>query len=256
MEKVLNGILNEILYFLSLAYTHEWFVPFVLLPLMLLVAGGLLHLRAPARGKSVRILRQPGRGASALKSALGDSGDPLKERHSFCSAGFLDLSAIMSREEPGSHALVQAWRRVPGIVSSTKTKTRSTTRAGPGAFFGRVSPRLTYLTFGSEHLLVGVGLILTFLGLIVALGPGGSKGCSGSDVGAGEERAGGPAHHRRRPNGVFTSVGGLPLLDLASGPPNTILAVNRGESATRSAACWSEAYSSYRLSGSRPSSSR
>ena len=200
MEKFLNGILDKILYFLSLAYTHEWFVPFVLLPIMLLVAG-LLHLRAH---RAVRpYLRSAKARIDALKTALGDSGDPLKERNSFA-AGFLDLSAVMGQEEPGSNALIQAWREFQeSFVDENADPIRNTSR--PGAFFGRVSPRLNYLTFGS-NIFVGVGLILTFLGLIVALGQA-ARGMSGSDVGAAKNALAGLLTIAGAK--FFTSVGGL-----------------------------------------------
>lgn len=200
MEIVLNGILKKILYFLSLAYTHEWFVPFVLLPIMLLVAG-LLHLRAN-REVSPYLKAAKAR-IAALKAALGDSGDPLKERHSFA-AGFLDLSAVMGREEAGSHALVQAWREFQeSFVDENADPIRNTSR--PGTFFGRVAPRLTYLTFGS-NIFVGVGLILTFLGLIVALGQA-AQGMSGSDVAAAKNALAGLLTIAGAK--FFTSVGGL-----------------------------------------------
>lgn len=171
----MNGILQRILHFLSLAYTHEWFVPFVLLPTMLLAAG-LLHIRA---NREIRpFLGAAKARVDALRNALGESRDPLQERQAFAS-GFLTLSEVMGREEPGSKALVQAWREFQeSFVDENDDPIRNTSR--PGTFFGRVAPRLTYLTFAS-NIFVGIGLILTFLGLIVALGQA-AQGMSGTDV--------------------------------------------------------------------------
>ena len=200
MEKLLNGILHEILNLLSLAYTHEWFVPFVLLPMMLAVAG-FLHRRA---NREIRpYLSAATARVDALKRALGGSGDPIEERVSFA-AGFLDLSAAMGRDEPGSDALVQAWHEFQeSFVDENADPIRNTSR--PSTFFGRVAPRLTFLTFAS-NIFVGVGLVLTFLGLIVALGEA-AQGMSGNDVSAAKNAlaqlltvAGAK---------FFTSVGGL-----------------------------------------------
>ncbi|MCA6328275.1 MAG: hypothetical protein IM649_03040 [Phenylobacterium sp.] len=68
MEDVLNGILHRILYVVSLAYTHEWFVPFVLLPIMLVVAG-ILHTRA--RRETAPFVTAATARIDALKAALG-----------------------------------------------------------------------------------------------------------------------------------------------------------------------------------------
>lgn len=200
MEKFLNGVLHQILHVLSLAYIHEWFVPFVLLPIMLAIAG-FLHHRA---GQAIKpYLSATKARVDALRAALGESGDPIKERASFA-AGFLDLSAVMGRDGLGSQALVQAWREFQeSLVDENADPIRNTSR--PATFFGRAAPRLTFLTFWS-NIFVGVGLILTFLGLIVALGQA-AQGMSGGDVGAAKDAlaqlltvAGAK---------FFTSVGGL-----------------------------------------------
>ncbi|MCA3752038.1 MAG: anti-phage defense protein ZorA [Phenylobacterium sp.] len=200
MEDVLNGILHRILYVVSLAYTHEWFVPFVLLPIMLVVAG-ILHTRA--RRETAPFVTAATARIDALKAALGGSGDPLEERHRFAE-GFLTLSEVMGREAPGSYALVQAWREFQeSFVDENADPIRNTSR--PGAFFSRVAPRLSYLTFAS-NIFVGVGLILTFFGLIVALGQA-AQGMSGNDVAA----AKGALAQLLTVAGAkfFTSVGGL-----------------------------------------------
>ncbi|MBX9803343.1 MAG: anti-phage defense ZorAB system protein ZorA [Caulobacteraceae bacterium] len=192
--------MHKVLGVLSLAYVHEWFVPFVLLPAMLAVAG-YLHWRS--RKEVAPYLTAAKARVEALKVALGDSGDPLTERQSFAS-GFVDLSATMGREEPGAHALVQAWREFQEtFVDENADPIRNTGR--PSVFFGRVAPRLAYLTFAS-NVFVGVGLILTFLGLIVALGQA-AQGMSGDDVGAAKAALAGLLTVAGAK--FFTSVGGL-----------------------------------------------
>lgn len=200
MENALNGALHQVLWFLSLAYVHEWFVPFVLLPIMLGVAG-YLHWRA--RKEIGPYLSAAKARVDALKAALGDSADPLSERQSFA-AGFVDLSAAMGRQEPGSHALVQAWREFQEtFVDENADPIRNTGR--PSVFFGRVAPRLAYLTFAS-NVFVGIGLILTFIGLIVALGQA-AQGMSGDDVGAAKNALAGLLTVAGAK--FFTSVAGL-----------------------------------------------
>jgi hypothetical protein len=200
LENALNGALHQVLWVLSLAYVHEWFVPFVLLPVMMGVAG-YLHWRS---SKEVApYLTAAKARVDALEAALGNSGDALTERQSFAS-GFVDLSAAMGRQEPGSQALVQAWREFQEtFVDENADPIRNTGR--PSVFFGRVAPRLAYLTFAS-NVFVGVGLILTFLGLIVALGQA-AQGMSGDDVGAAKAALAGLLTVAGAK--FFTSVGGL-----------------------------------------------
>lgn len=200
MENALNGALDSVLGVLNLVYTHEWFVPFVLLPIMLVVAGWL-HWRG--REEVSPFLTAARARVDALKTAIGKSGDPLAERDSFA-AGFVELSAAMGRDGPGAQPLVQAWREFQeSFVDENADPIRNTSR--PGTFFGRVAPRLTYLTFAS-NVFVGVGLILTFLGLIVALNTASGMMVSGNAAGSQAaikgllEVAGAK---------FFTSVGGL-----------------------------------------------
>ncbi len=160
-------------------------------------------LRARARREIAPYLKAANARVEALKSALGDSSDPLKARQDFAES-FLTLSEAMGKIEPGSHGLVQAWREFQeSFVDETANPIRNTSR--PGVFFGRVAPRLTYLTFAS-NIFVGVGLILTFLGLIVALREA-ANGMSGTDVAA----AKGALAELLRVAGAkfFTSIGGL-----------------------------------------------
>lgn len=199
-EGVLNGALHWLLGVLSLAYVHEWFVPFVLLPAMLAVAGWL-HWKA--RREIGPYMAAAKSRADALKTALGDSSDPIEQRHAFAS-NFITLSGEMEREGPGSGALVQAWREFQEtFVDENADPIRNTGR--PAVFFGRVAPRLAGLTFAS-NIFVGVGLILTFIGLIVALGQA-AQGMAGDDVGAAKNALAGLLTIAGAK--FFTSVGGI-----------------------------------------------
>lgn len=200
MEDGLNGALHWLLGLLSLVYVHEWFVPFVLLPIMLAVAGWL-HWKA--RREIAPYLRAAKVRDDALKAALGNSDDPVEQRHSFAS-NFITLSAEMERGGPGAGALVQAWREFQEtFVDENADPVRNTGR--PSVFFGRVAPRLAGLTFAS-NIFVGVGLILTFIGLIVALGQA-AQGMAGDDVGAAKGALAGLLTVAGAK--FFTSVGGI-----------------------------------------------
>lgn len=200
MESILNGTLHKVLWVLSLAYVHEWFVPFVLLPIMLAVAG---YLHWKARKEIDPFFKAVQARVAALKTAIGDSDDPVEERQAFA-AGFMDLSTEMCREGPGSASLVQAWREFQEtFVDENADPIRNTGR--PSVFFGRVAPRLAGLTFAS-NIFVGLGLILTFIGLIVALGQA-AQGMAGDDVGAAKNALAGLLTIAGAK--FFTSVGGI-----------------------------------------------
>ncbi len=200
MENTLNAALHWLLQQLGVVYTHEWVVPFLLLPIMLACAG-YLHLRA--RFETSPFFRAAEARASALRAALGNSGDPISERAAFAAA-YLDVSTAMSPNSPGERSLVQAWREFQeSIIDESANPIRNTNR--PNVYFAKVAPRLNFLTFAS-NVFVGVGLILTFLGLIVALNKA-AGGMSGGDVKHAQEAL--ASLLTVAGSKFFTSVGGL-----------------------------------------------
>jgi hypothetical protein len=101
-----------------------------------------------------------------LRKSLGEDASPEAERAAF-SRNYPETAAALGAPDKGAAGLVLAWREFhESIVDETETPIRNTNR--PSAFFGRVGPRQARLVFWS-NLLVGLGLLLTFLGLIVAL---------------------------------------------------------------------------------------
>ena len=115
---------------------------------------------------------------ATLESALGTDRDPAAERNAF-RENYINVSAAMNDTAAGAQPLIEAWREFQeSMIDETTSPIRNTTR--PGTFFGKVAPRQTDLTFAS-NVFVGFGLILTFLGLIVALNTA-AKGMSGNDV--------------------------------------------------------------------------
>lgn len=159
----MNDLLDLILGLLDLVYGKRWVAPFVLLPMMFLAAGWV-HWRAVRMVRPYLVAAKDR--VEAIRSALGDDDDPSQERRSFA-ANYLQVSTAMNADGKGAHRLVLAWREFQeSMVDEQADPVRNTNR--PAAFFNRAAPRLTMLTF-SSNIFVGAGLILTFLGLIVAL---------------------------------------------------------------------------------------
>lgn len=196
----MNNLLDIILGVLNLVYGERWVAPFILLPAMLFAAA-YVHYKAAAIAKPY--LSAAAYRVQALKDALGKDNDPVAERASFAQ-NYIDTSAKMNEEGEGAYGLVLAWREFQeAMVDETTSPIRNTNR--PTAFFNRAAPKQTMLTFAS-NIFVGVGLILTFLGLIVALNTA-AKGMSGQDVNVAKESL----QHLLVVAGAkfFTSVAGL-----------------------------------------------
>ncbi|MDP1598721.1 anti-phage ZorAB system protein ZorA [Phenylobacterium sp.] len=158
MEQILDLILAG----LEVVYGRPWLALCVLI-LMFMWAGALVfraHRRVGPYLKSARLR------VSALRTALGDSTEVVDQREAF-GRNYLDVAAALDVEQPGAHALVQAWREFhESIIDENVSPIRNTIR--PGTYFHRAAPRLTDLAFAS-NVFVAVGLILTFIGLVVAL---------------------------------------------------------------------------------------
>jgi len=176
MEQLLDLILRA----LNLLYGERWVAPFIVVPVMLLWAW---HLQRKAISKTNPYLEAARLRADALRQALGTDNDPVAERSAFAE-NYIDLSATMNSEQEGSQPLIVAWREFQEtMVDESSTPVRNTSR--PTNFFNRASPKLTELSFAS-NIFVGAGLILTFLGLIVALNTA-AKGVALSDVAAAKD---------------------------------------------------------------------
>lgn len=171
MDRFLDIILGA----LNLVYGERWVAPFVLLPVMFLVAAYVRHLAVTT---TKPYLKAAAARVQALRDALGNDNDPVAERAAFAE-NYIPLSSKMNEEGEGAHDLVLAWREFQeSMIDETASPVRNTNR--PAAFFNRAAPKQTMLTFAS-NIFVGVGLILTFLGLIVALNTAAS-GMGGNDV--------------------------------------------------------------------------
>lgn len=171
----MNDFLDLILGGLDFVYGERWVAPFILMPIMV-VAAAIVRYRAFRTTKPyLNALRDR---IAAVSDALGSDRDPVVERKSFAD-NFMNVSSAMSTDGPGAHNLVLAWREFQEtMVDENDVPIRNTNR--PGTFFSRVAPKQTMLVFAS-NIFVGAGLILTFLGLIVALNTA-AQGMVGNDV--------------------------------------------------------------------------
>ncbi len=117
---------------------------------------------------------------TALTRALGSERSPIAERAAFAEH-FPDVARAMGQDGPGLEPLIQAWQDFhEQIIDETASPIRSTGRPDP--LFRRAGPAQTVLIFWS-NIMVGAGLILTFLGLIYVLTVAAQgMSSSGSDV--------------------------------------------------------------------------
>lgn len=171
----MNDVLDAILGVLNFIYGERWVVPFVFVPIMFACA---YWVRRKAIRSTLPYLAACRTRIDAVRDALGASNEPIEERQAF-GDNYIALSNVMKSDSDGSHNLVLAWLEFQeSMVDEDSTPIRNTNR--PGAFFQRIAPKMNDLTFAS-NIFVGAGLILTFLGLIVALNTA-AKGMSGGDV--------------------------------------------------------------------------
>ena len=176
MEAQLNSLIDAVFGVLELFFEHRWVAPFVMAPVMFIWAAALWGRATQRLAPYFKAL--DGR-ISALGSALGSDREPAAERASFYDQ-FDAVKEAMSREERGAKALVLAWREFhESIVDETANPICNTAR--PSAFFPRAVPRPIDLAFAS-NIFVAVGLVLTFLGIVVALNKTAQGMAAGSDV--------------------------------------------------------------------------
>ncbi len=163
LESILNSWVDALLSTIGVFFTHRWAAPIVILPLMIV---GATYLWWRARRRVTPFLKAADARINALVRSVGGEHDPIAERASFAS-GFGDVSAAMMNQGPGSGSLSHAWQEFQEcIVDETETPIRNTSR--PSVFFANTAPRLDDLNFWSNAF-VGIGLLLTFLGIVVAL---------------------------------------------------------------------------------------
>lgn len=158
MELVLNFILE----LLERLYGKPW-IAFCFFIVMFVIAG---FIEFRKRREVAPYLKAAKARVAALRSAIGDSSEAVAEREAF-SRNYLDVAEALNTGGAGATGLVQAWREFhESIIDENASPIRNTNR--PSVYFHRAAPRLTDLAFAS-NVFVAAGLILTFVGLVVAL---------------------------------------------------------------------------------------
>ncbi|ESQ74514.1 anti-phage ZorAB system protein ZorA [Asticcacaulis sp. AC402] len=156
-------ILDAIFWFLGIFFKQEFVAPLILLP-GLFIWAGYFWFRASQRLKPFHAAVATR--LKTLEAALGDDLDPSAARQAFAES-FGEVTGAMNDRAPGAEPLVRAWQEFhKTIVDESETPIRNTAR--PSAFFVRIIPQPRDLIFWSNTF-VGIGLILTFIGIVVAL---------------------------------------------------------------------------------------
>jgi ABC-type transporter Mla subunit MlaD len=175
VDESLNWFLGHVfLVPFNFVFEHQWVPPFVLMPLMF---GWAWHVQAREKRKTHPFIVAAGQRRDTLDNLLGAQSDPVRDRKVF-SDSYIEISAAMNEDQAEAKALVETWREFQEtLIIDEELPIRNTTRPAP--FFLRAIPRQTTLTFWS-NIFVGIGLILTFVGLIVALNK--AAGSMGGDT--------------------------------------------------------------------------
>jgi hypothetical protein len=160
----LDLIVDDIFSYLDVIFKSRWIAPLVFFP-FLLVTGCIIVLWARYRVSSV--WRAIKRRKDALVTALGTTARRDEEMIAFADA-FGDVSTALARSGGwGVRPLIRAWEEFhESIIDETASSICNTAR--PWTYFQRAVPRRPELIFWSNFA-VGLGLVLTFFGIVVAL---------------------------------------------------------------------------------------
>ena len=163
MDRVLSTALDAMMAPLEFVYRAAWVAPFFLFIPMLAWAAWKIFT---AVRQTQPYIAAATTCAKAIRVALGADPEPDAERLAF-SENFVQVVASFIATKAKAPQLLQAWREFhETIVDERAIPVQNTSRPFP--YFQRVEPRQTALIFWSNAF-VGIGLVLTFVGLIVAL---------------------------------------------------------------------------------------
>ena len=163
LDSSLTPVLDWVLTPAEWVFGRPWVAPFVILPLLVLSA---LWMGLAAQRKARPEFAAGARFIKAIRAALGSDPDPDTSRKTF-SANFAEICNVLDEKKRGDAPLAKAWSEFrETIVDETAQVILNTAR--PYQFIHRAEPGFTNLVFWSNAF-VGIGLLLTFMGLIVAL---------------------------------------------------------------------------------------
>jgi uncharacterized protein YukE len=158
----LDKVLDYILAALEFVYGRPW-LALCALVVMFAWAGAIIYFSHRRNAPYLRAAQTWGR---ALEKALGSAIDPVETHRSF-SENFVEAAGALEGQGTGAAPLAKAWREYrETILDEGATPIRAA--AHPGPYFQRSMPRFPELIFASNAF-VAAGLILTFIGLVVAL---------------------------------------------------------------------------------------
>ena len=162
-DKALSTALDAVMTPLEFVYRAAWVAPFFLFLPMLAWAAWKIFVAVRQTRPYIEAATTC---AKAIRVALGAESEPDAERLAF-SENFDQVTASFVTARARAPQLLQAWREFhETIVDERARPIQNTSRPFP--YFQRVEPRQTALIFWSNAF-VGIGLVLTFIGLIVAL---------------------------------------------------------------------------------------
>jgi len=162
-------LVDELFRALEWAFSNRLVAPAIILPLFVLAALAM-GIRAGWRARPY--LRAVKARSNTIASALGRNSTPVEERRNFA-ARFDGIAAALTRGGRHAEPLIRAWHEFhESIVDETEEPIRNTVR--PQVYFARAVPSLNFLAFWS-NIFVGLGLLFTFMGIVVALNSAGKN---------------------------------------------------------------------------------
>ncbi|GEM_PF-2177153 len=160
---LMDAVLDQVIFILSYVFKERWIAPLLLAPAIIVIAV-CIGVYACKRAKPVFVGID--KRIHVLSSTLSTFENPVDMREAFAH-NFTEIDRVLSNNDKGTKKLVLAWLEFhESIIDETETPIRNTNR--PSVYFSRAMPSVRELVFWS-NIAVGVGLLLTFLGLIVAL---------------------------------------------------------------------------------------
>lgn len=174
LSQSVDLVLEYIFIALTLVFSHTWVAPLIILPAMIGIA---VFWHIMPHGRKVRAFRTAVlERLNVLDRVMGTSTDP-SDRHRAFAEGFGEVEQAMLKDGAGSEPLIHAWFEFRESIVPLEQDGVVRNTARPGTYFLSTSPSQSNLTYWS-NMYVGIGLVLTFLGIVVALHTAG-EGMSG-----------------------------------------------------------------------------
>jgi hypothetical protein len=164
IDPIANVPVTFILWILGLVFERPWFAPLVMLPALMFWAW---RIKGPVRKDVMAFKEAANARLLVLEKILNESTSTDEAQLNF-ERSFDEVEKAFNEEGPGSGGLVPAWREFQeSIVFDVRGRPiKNTIR--PINYFSKSAPSQAKLLFWS-NVFVGIGLILTFLGIVVAL---------------------------------------------------------------------------------------